>query len=180
MSEDLNTNNDAMQRLYGLMAIVEEQQKTLDTALAQVKDTATELARERAMLSSTVKSISAQVSESAAESILKAIGSAQAGFNAEMDATTAKALKTAQEASREIERAKNELSGMTGELSRNISKTSFVLILIFSILGTLSLGGLYLYFLNESSKAQDTAKYWTEQATTAWKACQKMKNCPKD
>ncbi|EEQ3594415.1 hypothetical protein GRB98_005184, partial [Escherichia coli] len=93
------------QKLYGLMAIVEEQQKTLDAALKDIQDASKSLAAERAELGRTVKNITESVGASASESLLNALGDAQRRFSEEMSVTTSEALKAAQNANQELEKA---------------------------------------------------------------------------
>ena len=163
------------------MAIAEEQQKTLDVALKDIQETSKSLAKERADLAETVRNISAQVGESASESLLNALGEAQARFNDEMHRTTSQALKTAQNANQELEKAKKTVAELTsdlrGQLTREISKSVFILSLVFCLIGTASLGGVYWYFLHQAKEAQESASYWIQKGNDAFEKCQRLKNC---
>jgi len=169
------------QKLYGLMAIVEEQQKMLDAALKDIQTTSQSLAQERAELARTVKSIAETVGESASESLLNALGDAQRRFSDEMSQTTSEALKSAQSANQELEKAKKTVSefarDLKGTMAGEIRRAAIQLTVIFSVIGALSLGGLYGYFLHQTSKEQESAEYWIQKGNTAFEKCQKLKNC---
>lgn len=169
------------QKLYGLMAIVEEQQKTLDTALKDIQDASKSLAQERAELARTVKNITESVGASASKSLLNALGDAQRRFSEEMSLTTSETLKAAQNANQELEKARNTVteftSDLTGTMAGEIRRTSIQLMLIFSVIGMLSFGGMYWYFLHQASKEQELADYWIQKSNAAFEKCQKLKNC---
>lgn len=169
------------QKLYGLMAIVEEQQKTLDAALKDIHAASKSLAQERAELGRTVKSITESVGASASESLLNALGEAQRRFSEEMSASTGEALKAAQSANQELDKAKKTVasfaSDLKGTMAGEIRRAAFQLTLIFSLILTLSFGGVYWYFLHQASKEQELAEYWIQKSTAAFDKCQKLKNC---
>lgn len=169
------------QKLYGLMAIVEEQQKTLDAALKDIQDASKSLAAERAELGRTVKNITESVGASASESLLNALGDAQRRFSEEMSMTTSEALKAAQNANQELEKAKKTVAGFTsdlkGTMAGEIRRAATQLTLVFTVFGVLSFGGLYWYFLHQTSKEQESAEYWIQKSNTAFEKCQKLRNC---
>ena len=169
------------QKLYGLMAIVEEQQKTLDAALKDIQDASKSLAAERMELGRTVKNITESVGASASESLLNALGEAQRRFSEEMNVTTSEALKAAQNANQELEKAKKTVvsftSDLKGTMAGEIRRAAIQLTLIFSLIGALSLGGVYWYFLHQASKEQEAAEYWIQKGNTAFEKCQKLRNC---
>jgi hypothetical protein len=172
---------DDEQKLYGLMTIVEEQQKNIDTTLKNIQATATAVAKERVALAETVKNISAAVGKSAADALFSALGEARERFNGEMDQTTSQALKSAQEANKELDKAKKTVDSFThdmeGKLRREISRACLWLIAIFTVIGLLSSGGIYWYALQKVNDAQQRANYWTIISTNAYAKCQKLKSC---
>ncbi|HAD6667393.1 TPA_asm: hypothetical protein G1W88_25335 [Salmonella enterica subsp. enterica serovar Typhimurium str. SL1344] len=169
------------QKLYGLMAIVEEQQKTLDAALKDIQDASKSLAAERMELGRTVKNITESVGASASESLLNALGDAQRRFSEEMNVTTSEALKAAQNANQELEKAKKTVAGFTsdlkGTMAGEIRRAATQLTLIFTVIGALSLGGVYWYFLHQASKEQELAEYWIQKSNAAYEKCQKLRSC---
>ena len=172
------------EKLYGMMAIVEEQQKNLDTTLKNIQATAIAIAKERTELTKTVGNISTTVGESASDALLNALGEAQKRFSDEMSRTTGNALKTAQDANKELEKAKNTITSFTsdlrGTLKAEISKLIFIYGLLFSVIMTLSFGGIYWYFLTKADEAQSSAVYWNAKSEQAYERCQKLKNCRTD
>lgn len=169
------------QKLYGLMTIVEEQQKTLDAALKDIQNASKSLAHERAELAMTVKNITETVGASASKSLLNALGDAQKRFSDEMNQTTSEALKSAQNANQELEKAKKTVAGFTcdlkGTMSGEIRRAATQLTLVFTVIGVLSFGGVYWYFLHQANKEQESAEYWIQKGNAAFEKCQKLKTC---
>jgi hypothetical protein len=161
---------DDEQKLYGLMTIVEEQQKNIDTTLKNIQATATAVAKERVALAETVKNISAAVGKSAADALFSALGEARERFNGEMDQTTSQALKSAQEANKELDKAKKTVDSFTYDMEGKLRRE-------ITVIGLLSSGGIYWYALQKVNDAQQRANYWTIISTNAYAKCQKLKSC---
>lgn len=161
-------------KLYQMAIVVEEQQKMLDAVLKDIQAERIELAR-------TVKNISETVGTSASESLLNALGDAQRRFNDEITKTTSEALKSAHRANQELEKAKKTVTEFTsdlkGTMTGEIRRAAIQLTLIFSVIGVLSFGGVYWYFLHQASKEQESAEYWIQKGNVAFEKCQKLKTC---
>ena len=83
---------NAEERLYGMMAVVEEQQKVLSTSLAEFKKVTEELRTQKNELSKTVDSVSSEVSKAVSSSVIQDIGASQKAFNNEMMASCSQSL----------------------------------------------------------------------------------------
>ena len=97
---------NAEEKLYGMMAVIEEQQKVLSTSMAEFKKVTEELRTQKSELSNTVDSISSAVSHSVAKDVILELGAAQKSFNNEMMASGSQSLKIAKDVAKDLAAAK--------------------------------------------------------------------------
>jgi hypothetical protein len=97
---------NAEEKLYGMMAVIEEQQKVLSTSMAEFKKVTEELRTQKSELSNTVDSISSAVSHSVAKDVILELGAAQKSFNNEMMASCSQSLKIAKDVAKDLTAAK--------------------------------------------------------------------------
>lgn len=179
---------DQEERLFALMAIVEQQQQSIETALTRINTTVQHMERQRtelASLSQTMaRTVADQVSQSVSEKLLAASGSAQQRFIEEFKAQTSSSLKNAEETSRALKRitqlTDQSIAEFSGQLARETAKSQWSSLIIFWVVLILSGGGLIGYTVIETGRHMDNAAYWERAADRAYQKCLKFASCRKE
>ena len=136
---------NAEERLYGMMAVVEEQQKVLSTSLAEFKKVTEELRTQKNELSKTVDSVSSEVSKAVSSSVIQDIGASQKAFNNEMMASCSQSLKVAKDIAKDLNQAKESSKDIYNvinkTLTKEVGKTVTIFTAVFLIISICFIGG---------------------------------------
>ena len=123
---------NAEERLYGMMAVVEEQQKVLSTSLAEFKKVTEELRTQKNELSKTVDSVSSEVSKAVSSSVIQDIGASQKAFNNEMMASCSQSLKVAKDIAKDLNQAKESSKDIYNVINKTLTKEVGKTVTIFT------------------------------------------------
>ena len=175
---------NAEEKLYGMMAVIEEQQKVLSTSMAEFKKVTEELRTQKSELSNTVDSISSAVSHSVAKDVILELGAAQKSFNNEMMASGSQSLKIAKDVAKDLAGAKETskyiYDSIRGTLAKEVGKTVTILTVVFLIISGGLIASLTWYYSSKAVEQKESYEYWAQKADAAYSKCMKIKSCAKE
>ena len=157
---------NAEERLYGMMAVVEEQQKVLSTSLAEFKKVTEELRTQKNELSKTVDSVSSEVSKAVSSSVIQDIGASQKAFNNEMMASCSQSLKVAKDIAKDLNQAKESSKDIYNvinkTLTKEVGKTVTIFTAVFLIISICFIGGFAWYYAKKEMEKKEEEEHTTE------------------
>ena len=175
---------NAQERLYGMMAVVEEQQKVLSTSLAEFKKVTEELRTQKNELSKTVDSVSSEVSKAVSSSVIQDIGASQKAFNNEMMASCSQSLKVAKDIAKDLNQAKESSKDIYNvinkTLTKEVGKTVTIFTAVFLIISICFIGGFAWYYATKAMEQKEVYEYWVQKSDAAYSKCMKIKSCAKE
>ena len=172
---------NAEEKLYGMMTVIEEQQKILSSSLVEFEKVTEELRKQKNELSKTVDDISSKVSKNVSKEVVLELGASQRAFNDEMTASGTRTLKTAQETAEALNRARATTAYLYGDikgtLTKEVGKTVSILTFGFLAVSVGLILGFTWYYASKAVEQKDMYDYWSQKADVAYSKCMKLKSC---
>lgn len=163
--------SDEKEQLFGMMAIVEEQQKAVDGALQKLEQERQALAREREALAEQVK----QVAEVTAREVVKSLS----GVPQELASGISQAGKTLLASAENAQTRINDAAGRLESARKSLNWRLFAM-MIAAMLAVIAVAfvaqwGVTQYYQKQVAEAQQSYDYWNNQATQKYSEAKKHK-----
>lgn len=152
--------SDTQEKLFAMMAIVEEQQKAVASELEKLTQEREGLARERVALAEQVRNVAELTASEVVKSLSDVPDLVAGGINkagAQLVASVSDGQEQIRQASEQLEKARSALSG-------RLFVMMLAAMLAVIIVAFVSQWGVTKYYQKQADEAQQSYEYWSQQA----------------